>query len=338
MLQRDREDNEDFKKNLALLSSADAGQRVVAATALRLYCLASKNRPLYGEDPVVEKALRDLDEQRIDEVLRTVSARMPSEADLLVLENYSELLTAVPRRALPYAVNINMRAGPQLARSAADYVAWGLRNPSQFQDLGCQNDETNPHNSENQKQVNEKYDQFKQLVARTPLPFEGSIYKGQRVLPTFELVPVLRTPTLNEFFQRECRYIVDLSSQMKEDQRVKESSKSYDELLRAVRVMSASSLTLNRILQGVNGQVEQRDLSGTFMVNGTLDELNLSKGMFTSSYITGIARKFTCEDCDFSKADLSQFHFSAPCNVHNAKFDGVSPEAMKGLNLASCQR
>ena len=80
--------------------------------------------------------------------------------------------------ALPYAVNINTRAGPQLARSAADYVAWGLRNPSQFQDLGCENDETNPHNSENQEQVNEKYSQFKQLVARTPIALRGWHLRG----------------------------------------------------------------------------------------------------------------------------------------------------------------
>ena len=334
VLQRDREENEDFKKNLASLGSADAGQREVAAAALRLY-VSQPDRPLHSEDHVVESAIRGYEEQRIGEVLRAVSARMPSEADPVVLEEYSWLLVAIPDHALPYAVDVNKKAGSQLTRSAADYVAWSLPNPPQFQDLGCENDDTNPHNAENQKEIEQRYKLFKNLVARTPLPFEGTLYEGEQVLPAFELLFLLRTPTLKEFFQRECRYIVDLSSPMSGGQRVGEASKSYEDLLRNVRVMSVSSLTLNRILRSAKGQVKS-DLSGTFMVNGTLNNLNLSQSAFKGSYLVGIASHFTCEDCDFSSADLSQFHFSAPCHIARAVFHGVSPDAMKGLNISSC--
>jgi hypothetical protein len=189
-------------------------------------------------------------------VLRTVSVRLPSETDSLLLEEYSELLVAAPSRALAYAVSLDRRAGSQLARSAADYVARSLRNPSQFQDLGCQDDPDNPHNTVNQQEVNKIIDgELKELGARTQMPFEGDIDEGSPANPTVQVKPLVLGRWLNEKFQRECRLIVTLSSQETDGQRVNERSKSYDELKRAVRIMSVSSLTVNRILHRLNGQV-----------------------------------------------------------------------------------
>ncbi len=342
-LQRDREENEDFSKNLALLSSANVGQRAVAAVALRHYVQSASaliktdatvsdhgfrfGRLVIGrldDDSAVEKVVRERDEQRVDQVLRTVSARLPSETDSLILEEYSGLLVAVPGRALPYAVSINRRAGSQLARSAADYVAWSFHDPARFQHQGCQFDSENSHNLANQKEVNQKLDELKELGVRTPMPFEGDVPAGDPASPTFHLLPLIQSSLLDEKFQRECRRVVTLSSQMKESQRVDERSKSRDDLDRAIRVISVSSLTLNRILQQLSGKVAGQDLSGTYMVNGRLDNLDLSKATLASSYLAGQSRYFSCRGCDFSSADLSQLSLLPPFDVTGLKFQGLT--------------
>ena len=259
---------------------------------------------------------------------------MPSETDLLILEEYSGLLEAVPGRALPYTVSVNRRAGSQLARSAADYIAWSFRNPSQFEDLGCENDQTNPHNSANQKEVTDKLNEIGELGVRSQLPFEGDFAAGDPRGPTFDLSHLIPGSLLNEKFERECRRIVTLSSQKKESQRVDERSKSKPELDRAIGVISVSSLTLNRILHELSGKVAGQDLSGTFMVNGTLDELDLSNANLARSYVAGEFRNFTCRGCDFSSADLSHLHLAHSPDV-TGKFQGATvSEGLKTyLNL-----
>lgn len=320
-LERDRVENEEFSKNVAMLSSADASQRAGAVATLRWYVQHSQQ---LSESPSEDKATRDRAEQRIEQVLRVVSVRLPSETDPLLLQEYSLLLVLVPSRTLPYIVGLNREAGPQFARSAAQYVASNLRNPSRFQPEGCYNDPHNPQNAANQQEVSEKVEELADLTTRTQMPFEGDIDESGRSVRTRFSAPPLLRGRLASLYQLECRRIVDLSSQEKKDQRMNQRTLSSNELLRATRILSFSSLTLNRVLHRLSGQVANQNLDGTFMLNGSLDDLNLSNAKLTESYIAASgAQNFVCEHCDFSYADLSQFYLMPPFNVKASTFKGA---------------
>ncbi len=127
-LQRDRIENEDFDKNITMLSSADVVQRAIALATLSSYVKHSQE----------EKAAQDQDRERIVRVLGAVSVRLPSETDPFLMQEYAQLMMLTPSISLPYAVTLNREAGPQFARSAAQYVAWNLRNPSRFLPGGCE--------------------------------------------------------------------------------------------------------------------------------------------------------------------------------------------------------
>ena len=320
-LQRDRIENEEFNKNIALLSSADAAQRAVAVATLRRdvqhYQDLSQNAA-GGQDP---------NAQRVDQVLGAVSIRLPSETDSILLQEYSQIFMSAPSRALPYIVLLNRQAGPPFARSAAQYIAWNLRNPSRFSPEGCANDAKNPSNAANQRAVSAEMAGLSELITRTEMPSEGETDESGTLLRAwFDAPKLLAVGRLAKFYQRECRRVLEVSSQTKNDQRMNQRIASENELLRAGRFLSFSSLTLNRVLQKLSGHLANQHLDGTFMINGALDNLNLSGAKLGKSYIVASgAQNFTCENCDFSYADLSQFNLMQPIKVNGSIFKGVDP-------------
>ena len=247
LLQREHAESEDFTKNLASLASANAGEREAAAGNLLWYVNQSqKVLESTHESPIT----LDLSEHRIEQTLSAVSVRLPSETDTAVLEEYSRLLVAVPDRSLHYVVAINSRSGAPLVRAAAGYIAWNVKNPSQFLD-GCDS---------SRDEIKEQLGKLAELVVRTPMPFEGETYGGQHIIPRFSITPLLGGRLKTEY-AFECRRVMALSASLAESGRAGERAKNLDQLAQAARTMSVSSITLTETLGHLHGKLGGKDLN-----------------------------------------------------------------------------
>jgi hypothetical protein len=323
-LERERTENEEFNKNLALLSSANPGEREAAAANLVWY-VEGCQRVL--DDTNESQISRDRASHRLEQVFSTLSVRLPSETDTAVLEEYSTLLVTAPERALPYVVAVNARSGAPLLRAAAAYIAWNVNKPSDFLD-GCDS---------KREEIAEQLGKLAELVVRTPMPFEGGTYQGNHIIPRFSIAQLLNGRLRTEY-AFECRRIMALSASLKESERTPERSKNLEQLVQAARVMSVTSITLTETLGHLSGKLAGRDLNEIFVVTGNLDGLDLSGSKLQRSYINGWAKQFTCDGCDFSYSDLSYFHLSPPCSLVKADFSGVLPETLRSTNASLCKR
>lgn len=323
-LERERTENEEFNKNLALLSSANPGEREAAVANLVWYVQESQRVLAAANESQIS---REQAAHRIEQVFSTVSVRLPSETDTAVLEDYSMLLVAAPQRALPSVVALNARAGAPLVRAGAAYIAWNINKPSEFLD-GCDS---------KRKEIAEQLGKLAELVVRTPMPFEGETYEGKHIIPRFSVTQLL-SGRLRTEYAFECRRVMALNASLKESERAQERSKNLEHLAQAARVMSVSSITLTETLGHLRGKLAGRDLNEIFVVTGNLDGLDLSGSKLQRSYINGWAKDFTCDGCNFSYADLSNLHLSPPCSLVKADFSGVPPEALRSMNASLCKQ
>jgi hypothetical protein len=324
-LERDRLGNESFHQNLALLSSSDPGQRNVAATNLLL--VAERVAAQKLSDPV-NTAKQKQDNDRLAQILGTVSVRFPLESDPLLLEKYSQILAAGGKDALGIATSLDSQAGTQFALSAAAYAAWNLNDPSRFAVAGCQNDPSVPNNRSNQKQVSDRMQEISDLTARSQTPFvEGILEASGRVANTaFDASSLLKWPELAESFQMECRRILNLSKAQSSATRAQRAATSYDELIRAVQVLTCSSFTLNRILREITphnstgATLERLNLDQTLMLVGSLNGINLSGSSIQNGYIAMTADHFVCRKCNFSSTDMTRFNLVPPFDLDGSTF------------------
>jgi hypothetical protein len=299
-----RAEEENFSKNLALLSASDPGQRADAAAALEIYVISAPVANT-GSQPGENEAEKQRKER---EVAKVVSTRMITEPDITALQSYSELLQTIGRPALPYVVDLDARAAAHFADAAGDYVASHLKNPERFQG-DCESDVR-----QNREDVSDLQHDVSLLIARTADP---------PFSPPFQSDQMLQAPGFINRYFFHCRLILDNRQDQSTAEQKSQRVESLSAVVKDAHILAASSFTLSKILNSLSRHLAGEKLDGAVLVSKNLDETDISGATLKGSYIDGPAKDFTCNGCDFSNAILASFYPYGAWSLKGSRFTGA---------------
>jgi len=318
----EKEAQEKFSQVLVALGNSDPSQRASAADALIPYLADRTQRT---------RALN---------AATAPTDRLMTDADLGNKEHYSRALTSAGDFLVPVAVDelvrVNRVSTTQLGRAAGTYVATRLNDPErQLTNTDCNSLSPSSDSSVAAMQEAQRkwLNDLRYLVLRSIMPFEAEYAASGSPLPRFDPLPLLQTPEVQAAYQLQCRYTLQLRRDQS-DQPVRRAPKksedsstairaSQDSLLTASQNVAATSLTLLTLLRRVNAQQTDRHLERIAIVNGTLDDVNLSGAHLNGAFIQGTALRFKCQKCDLSYAEFGYLRLSQCGDLRNANVDGM---------------
>jgi len=232
-------------------------------------------------------------------------------------------------------VRVNRMSSVQLGRAAGTYVAIQMENPKQqLEQTECDSLSLSSDPKLVQLQLEQRkwLEDLKNLVLRSIMPFEGEYSADKSTIPRFDPSALLQTPEVQSAYQLQCKYTLQVrrdqakpvSGAGKKLERNEEIVRdAQNALLLATQNVAATSLTLVRILGRVSRENKDWHLERIAIVNGGLDNLDLSGAHLSGAFIQGTALGFKCEKCDLSYGEFGYFHLPRCADLRDSNVDAM---------------
>jgi uncharacterized protein YjbI with pentapeptide repeats len=317
-----QDQNTKFSQVLNSFGSNDPAQRAAAANALAAYLDVAHA----GAKETQIQA--DASRERETLAVQVLANRLAADPELPNKEEYSRVLSGAALSSfdliLGELVRVNRASALRFARAIGDYAAVRLPEPKS-KDVTCE---------DFPDQVEAQLGDLRETLSRSAMPFESVFVNGAPVTANLRPDAVLQNATIREYYLFQCNYELRSrreSQVLVQPNRAEQAKKTaslltstQDTLIAEARNLSVSTLTLLALVRRMNGKLKGKDLAGVVLVNGSLDDLDLSGANLQNSVVAGSAKNFKCEGCDLRYAD-----FRGLILVGGASFSGSHTDQLQ---------
>ena len=165
------------------------------------------------------------------------------------------------------------------------------------------------------------------------MPFESVYVEGAPVQAYLRPDSILSNSNITEYYKFQCNDTLRTRLESAHLRAVKLGrdsettgpllTDSNDALSAAARNLSASTLTLLRLVRRMKGNLSKTNLQGVVIANGSLDDLDLSGADLRSALLAGNAKDFTCEGCDLRYADFRDLNLFSGGSLEGSNTTGL---------------
>lgn len=314
-----QDQNTKFSQVVNSLGSSDPAQRATAANALAPY--VDVERAGAEATEVQAKASREREKLAI----QVLADRLIADPDLRNKEEYSRVLSGAAPQSFDFLLNelvrVNRLSALRFARAIGEYAA--ARLPEERPDETC----------DDFPQLEGQLEDIRLTVSRIEMPFESVFVEGAPVQAYLRTDALLGNATIREYYQFQCNYVLRNRREIRSILGTKQSKETknvdaflvstQENLAASARNLSASTLTLLALVRRMKGGLQGKDLEGVVIVNGLLDDLDLSGTNLRNAVIAGTSKNFKCEHCDLRYADFRGLDLVTAASFQGSQMSGL---------------